>query len=127
MSGHMKGSEKMPIARFVNAEEIVQLWNEVNPVNKIGRETAYGWRDDLLAAWEKKRPNIPLPCKTKKIIPYVWIEEWIGEDVYKGLVLDALTLAQLDVLRLNENMSRSEFIGKIINEYKAKEKDVLSD
>ena len=93
MSGHMKGSEKMPIARFVNAEEIVQ----------------------------------PLPCKTKKIIPYVWIEEWIGEDVYRGLVLDAPTLAQLDVLRLNENMSRSEFIGKIINEYKVKEKDVHPD
>lgn len=117
----------MPIARFVNAEEIVQLWNEVNPVNKIGRETAYGWRDDLLAAWEKKHPSIPIPCKTKKIIPYVWLEEWIGEDVYRGLVIDPLTLAKMDSLRLTENMSRSEFISKIINEYKAKEKDVHPD
>lgn len=117
----------MPIARFVNAEEIVQLWNEVNPVNKIGRETAYGWRDDLIAAWEKKHPSFPIPCKTKKIIPYVWLEEWIGEDVYRGLVIDPLTLAKMDSLRLTENMSRSEFISKIINEYERKEKDVNPD
>ena len=49
--------------------------------------------------------------------------------MYRGLVLDALTLAQLDVLRLNEDMNRSDFIRKLIDEYKQKvyEKDVLSD
>ncbi len=113
----------MPIARFINLTEMVDLFNESNQKNKIGRDTARKWRDQWLSEWNEAHPDKPLPGKDKKVIPYVWLEERFGEDVYRGLTLDDLTLAKLDVLRLDEGMNRSEFISKIIDEYiKAKEK-----
>ncbi len=111
----------MPIARFINTKEIKDIFNERNPTNKIADRKAAKWREE----WKAAHPGVKLPGD--KVVPYQWFEEAFGEDVYQGLMLDDITLAKLDVLRLNENMSRSEFIGKIINEYKAKEKDVNPD
>ena len=108
----------MAIARFVNAAEIVEIYNERNPNNPIGKDTAYGWRDE----WKAEHPNARFP--NKNVVPYLWFEEVYGEDAYRGLnfTLDTLTLAKLDVLRAAVHMSRSEFISMIIDKY-AKEKD----
>lgn len=106
----------MAIARFINAQEIMEIYNERNPTNKIGYPTALAWKKK----WKKEHDGVRLP---NNVIPYLWFEENFGEDAYRGLVLDDLSLAKLDVLRLNEGLSRSEFINKIIDEYKQKEKD----
>lgn len=107
----------MPVARFINTKEIKDIFNERNPTNKIGDRKAAQWRDE----WKAAHPKAKLPGDN--VVPYIWLEEHYGEDVYCGLTLDDLSLAKLDVLRLSENMSRSEFIKKLIDEYQQKEKD----
>lgn len=72
----------MAIARFVNTEEIVKIWNEVNPTNPIGRDKARAWRDEWLVQWKKDHPEIRLPAQ--KVIPYIWLEEHFGEDLYRN-------------------------------------------
>lgn len=78
----------MAIARFVNTEEIVRIWNEVNPTNPIGKDKARSWRDEWLAQWKKANPNGKMPAQ--KVIPYIWLEEHFGEDVYRTKEKDAL-------------------------------------
>ncbi len=108
----------MAIARFINTKEIMDIYNKRNPTKRIAEKTAAKWRDE----WKKEHPNARLPGDT--IIPYIWFEEAFGEDAYRGLILDDLTLAKLDVLRISEGMSRSEFIRKMINECIKKTQDV---
>lgn len=100
----------MAIARFINTKEIMDIYNERNPTNRIAEKTAAKWRDE----WKEEHPNAKLPGNT--IIPYIWFEEHYGEDAYRGLTLDELTMAKLDLLRISEGMSRSEFVCKIIDE-----------
>ena len=99
----------MAIARFVNAQEIMDIYNERNPTNKVSYPTALGWKNKL----KEEHHGVDLPYN---VIPYIWFEEHYGEDAYRGLTLDELTMAKLDLLRISEGMSRSEFVCKIIDE-----------
>lgn len=111
----------MPIARFINTSELQKIYNERNPTNTIADRTAKKWREE----WKAEHPGVKLP--SENVIPYIWLEEAFGEETYRGITLDRMTLAKLDVLCLSEGMNRSDFIRKIIDEYKPKEKDVHHD
>lgn len=108
----------MAIAQFINTKEIEKIFNERNPTNKIAFKKAAKWRDE----WKAAHPGVALP--SDNVVPYLWFEEQFGEDAYRGLVLavDDSHLAKLDVLRMSEGMSRSDFVKKLIDEYWPKEK-----
>lgn len=67
----------LAIARFITAKEIMEIFNEHNPTNRIGYTTALEWKNQM----KKEHEDVLLP--NKNVIPYQWLEERFGTDVYK--------------------------------------------
>ena len=70
----------MPIARFINSQDLMRIHNERNPHRKITYKTARWMKKYCREQYEKEYGKVVL--YDDRVIPLAWYEMYFGEDAF---------------------------------------------